>query len=87
MTRKVYPMPFHIRYAATDFAVRRLARLKGKSLTETVREAVEREYAAISETPPLIDRVRAIQADFQALKRPGGRPADKTFFDELSGQP
>ena len=41
----------------------------------------------ISETPPLIDRVRSIQADFQALKRPGGRPADKTFFDELSGQP
>jgi hypothetical protein len=80
-------MSFHIRDAATDFAVRGSARLKGKTLTETVREAVGREYASISETPLLIDRVRSIQADFQVLKRPGGRPANKTFFDELSGQP
>jgi antitoxin VapB len=80
-------MAFHIRDTATDLAVRRLARLKGKTLTETVREAVEREYAGISETPPLIDRLRSIQAEFVALKRPGGRPADKVFFDDLSGQP
>jgi antitoxin VapB len=79
-------MAFHIRDTATDSAVRRLARLKGKSLTETVREAVEREYAAISQTPPLIDRLRSIQADFVSLNRPGGRPADKAFFDDLSGQ-
>jgi antitoxin VapB len=79
-------MAFHIRDAATDSAVRKLARLKGKSLTETVREAVEREYAAISQTPKLIERLRPVQADFQALKRPGGRPADKAFFDDLSGQ-
>jgi antitoxin VapB len=79
-------MAFHIRDTATDSAVRRLARLKGKSLTETVREAVEREYAAISETPPLLERLRSIQSDFVSLKRPGGRPADKAFFDDLSGQ-
>jgi len=79
-------MAFHIRDAATDSAVRRLASLKGKTLTETVREAVEREYAAISETPSLIDRLRSVQAQFQALKRPGGRPADKAFFDDLSGK-
>jgi antitoxin VapB len=79
-------MAFHIRDAATDAAVRSLARLKGKTLTETIREAVEREYAAISETPSLIDRLRPIQTEFQALKHPGGRPADKAFFDELSGQ-
>jgi len=80
-------MAFHIRDPATDSAVRRLANLKGKTLTETVREAVEREYALLSETPPLIDRLQSIQAQFQALKQPGGRPADKAFFDELSGQP
>jgi antitoxin VapB len=80
-------MAFHVRDAATDSAVRKLARLKGKSLTETIREAVEREYAAISQTPKLIERLRSVQADFQALKRPGGRPADKAFFDDLSGQP
>jgi antitoxin VapB len=80
-------MAFHIRDVATDSAVRRLASLKGKTLTETIREAVEREIAAISETPPLIDKLRSIQADFLMLKRPGGHPADKAFFDEFSGQP
>jgi antitoxin VapB len=80
-------MAFHIRDAATDSAVRKLARLKGKTLTETVREAVEREYTTISQTPPLIERLQSIQSAFQALKRPGGRSADKSFFDDLSGQP
>jgi antitoxin VapB len=79
-------MAFHIRDAATDSAVRKLARFKGKTLTETIREAVEREYTAISQAPPLIERLQAIQSAFQALKRPGGRPADKTFFDDLSGE-
>lgn len=78
-------MAFHIRDRATDAGVRKLARLKGKTLTETVREAVEREYAAISTIPPVIDRLRPIQAAFLALKRRGGQPADKAFFDELSG--
>ena len=31
-------MAFHVRDAATDAAVRKLARLKGKTLTETIRE-------------------------------------------------
>jgi antitoxin VapB len=78
-------MAFHIRDRATDLAVRKLARLKGKSLTETIREAVERDYAAISGTSPLIERLQTIQADFQTMKQPGGKPADKAFFDELSG--
>jgi antitoxin VapB len=78
-------MAFHIRDPATDAAVRTLARIKGKTLTETIREAVEREYAAINATPTLIERLQAIQADFQAMKRPGGKPADKAFFDDLSG--
>jgi antitoxin VapB len=78
-------MSFHVRDPATDQAVRKLARIKGKTLTETIREAVEREYAAISATPPLIDRLRTIQAEFQEMKQSGGKPADKAFFDGLSG--
>ena len=80
-------MAFHVRDPATDAAVRKLARLTGKTLTETIRNAVERECAAISATPPLIERLQAIQAQFQAMKRPGGEAADKAFFDELSGDP
>jgi antitoxin VapB len=77
-------MAFHVRDPA---AVRRLARFTRKTLTETMRDAVEREYAAISTTPPLIERLQAIQAQFQAMKQPGGEAADKAFFDELSGNP
>ena len=32
-------MAFHVRDPATDLAVRSLAKLKGKSLTQTIREA------------------------------------------------
>lgn len=78
-------MAFHVRDPGTDAAVRKLARIKGKTLTETIWEAVEREDAAISTTPPLIERLQTIQAEFQAMRRPGGKPADKAFFDDLSG--
>jgi antitoxin VapB len=78
-------MAFHVRDTATDTAVRRLAHLKGMSLTETIRTAVEYEYAAISQTPPLVERLRTIQARFAALRQAGGQPADKAFFDDLSG--
>jgi antitoxin VapB len=80
-------MAFHIRDKATDSAVRRLARLKGKSLTDTVREAVEQEYAALSQTPPLVERLQSIQTAFALLKRPGRAPVDKDFFDDMSGHP
>jgi antitoxin VapB len=78
-------MAFHVRDPVTDHAVRRLARIKGKTLTETIREAVEHEYAAIVGQPSLIDRLKPLQARFQAVSRPGGLPADKAFFDALSG--
>jgi antitoxin VapB len=78
-------MAFHVRDAATDKAVRRLAKLKGKTLTETIREAVEREYERVRSEIPLIERLKPIQDELRALSRPGGLPADKAFFDELSG--
>ena len=80
-------MPFHVRDPKTDQAVRRLARLKGKTLTETIREAVEHEYAAVTGHPPLLERIKAIQEEARRISRPGGLPADKAFFDELSGNP
>ena len=80
-----WKMAIKIDDAATDEAVRRLARLKGKSLTATVREAVENEYRRECETP-VMERIRRIQDRLAALARPGGLPADKAFFDELSGE-
>jgi antitoxin VapB len=79
-------MALHIRDQATDAAVRRLAKLKGKGLTATIHEAVEHEYERACAAIPLIERLRPIQERFAALKKPGGLPADKAFFDELSGE-
>jgi antitoxin VapB len=78
-------MAFHIRDEATDRAVRRLAKLKRKTLTQTIREAVEHEYERARSEIPLIERLKPIQDQFASLRRPGGLPADKAFFDELSG--
>jgi antitoxin VapB len=79
-------MPFHVRDEATDKAVRRLARLKRKTLTETIREAVEHEYERVYSEISLIERLKPIQDQFASLRKPGGLPADKAFFDELSGE-
>ena len=78
-------MAFHIKDWATDQAVRRLAQLKRKTLTATIREAVEHEYQRERAQVPLIDRLRPIQQQFAGLSQPGGQPADKAFFDALSG--
>jgi antitoxin VapB len=80
-------MAFHVRDRDTDRAVRRLAKLKGTTLTQTIREAVEHEYERARGRVPLIERVRPIQDQFEALSKPGGRAADKAFFDALSGEP
>jgi hypothetical protein len=39
-------MAFHVKDDATDKAVRRLAQLQGKTLTETIRDAVEGNMSA-----------------------------------------
>jgi antitoxin VapB len=78
-------MAFHVKDRATDQAVRRLARLKQKTLTETIREAVEHEYQRERVKIPLIDRLRPIQAKFTEVSHPGGLRTDKAFFDALSG--
>ena len=78
-------MAFHVKDPATDRAVRRLAKIKGKSLTETIREAVEEEYERERNKMPFVEKVRELQERAAALSKGPGLPADKAFFDELSG--
>jgi len=78
-------MAFHVKDKATDQAVRRLAKLKQQTLTQAIREAVEHEYERIRAEIPLIERLKPIQDELKRLSKPGGLPADKAFFDELSG--
>ena len=80
-------MAFHVRDPATDLAVRSLAKLKGKTLTETIREAVENEYERECKRhdTPLSERIRLLQEWVKSRSRGPGLPADKAFYDDLSG--
>ena len=81
-------MSFHVRDEDTDFAVRRLAALTGKTLTETIREAVEKEYERECERRklPLWERLKPLHERLRALSKGPGLPADKAFYDQLSGE-
>jgi antitoxin VapB len=76
---------FHVKDPATDRVVRKLAELKGKGITETIRDAVEREYDRARREGRL-EAIKEIQAKAAAMARPGGLPADKAFYDWLSGE-
>lgn len=60
---------------------------RATSLTETIRDGVEHECQREQAQVPLINRLRPIQEQFAAVSHPGGLPADKSFFDALSGDP
>jgi len=80
-------MTFYVKDPATDRAVRKLAKLKGKTLTETIREAVERALDEQKREKRLtfLERIKPIQ-DRIAARGKTGLEADKAFYDELSGQ-
>ena len=78
-------MPIHVRDAATDRLVRRLAAKSGSGLTEAIRTAVEHELERLDTAVPLHERVAAIRRRIAPRLRPPEQ-TDKEFFDELSGE-
>lgn len=60
-------MAFHVRDPETDAAVRRLAALRGKGITETIREAVEAELKREQEQLSPLERVRDLQDKYRTL--------------------
>ena len=79
-------MAFSVKDDATDEVVRKLAKLKGKSITETIREAAENELKRTRKKIPLAERLEA-NAKAYAAKHPlTGLKADKAFFDWLAGE-
>jgi antitoxin VapB len=60
-------MAFHISDPSTDAAVRKLAALKGKGLTETVREAVEAELRRERGGGRLKDRLAELRREIAAM--------------------
>lgn len=77
-------MAFSVKDKTTDAKVRELARLRGKGITETIREAVENELRSARRKLPLAARLEAIGEKYRRFPETG-KKADKAFFDELGG--
>lgn len=80
-------MTIYVKDPKTDRAVRKLAKLKGITLTDAIRIAVEKELASSKASKPDVDEaeVDAIIARFAAMPRTGLK-ADKKFFDSLNDE-
>lgn len=78
-------MAFHIRDPKTDQLVRELATKRGIGITEAVREAVENELKRERQKIPLMERLKPLFDEIDALPKTGLEP-DKAFYDWLSGE-
>lgn len=79
-------MAFHIRNPETDRLARRLAALKKVGLTEAVHAALERELEREQAVPSEVELAVEFSRKLRARGHPRkGKPADKAFYDALSG--
>lgn len=80
-----YPMAYSIKDPETDRIVRALAKLKGKPIVDSIREACEAELKRERQKIPLWERLQPL-VERVARAPKTGLKADKSFFDELSGE-
>ncbi len=78
-------MPLYIKDDATAGLVAQLAKRRGVSKQEAVRQAVLAELQRMTEAIPLRERIAAWRQEHK-MPPPTGQVADKAFFDELSGE-
>ncbi|SEF15419.1 antitoxin VapB [Rhizobiales bacterium GAS191] len=78
-------MAYSIKDPATDRVIRELARIKGKPIVDSIREACENELQRERTKIPLWDRLQPLIQRVAAAPKTGLR-ADKAFFDDLSGE-
>ena len=76
-------MAFHVSDPTTDAAVRRLAALKGKGITETIREAVQAELRRTDTRDDFKAGLRALQRDAARLPDVDTRPV-RAIRDDLN---
>ena len=79
-------MPLYIKDDGTAELVARLAKLRGISKQGAVKLAVQAELDRADKAVSLRDRFAALRAAYPLPPRTGA-VADKTFFDDLSGEP
>ena len=79
-------MPLTIRSEAVNQLAEKLAGRQRMNKTDAVRTALEHELQRLDEAVPLRERLRPLQ-DRVMSRPPTGLEADKSFYDELSGNP
>ena len=77
-------MAYSIKDPETDKVIRELAKLKGKPILDSIREACQNEIDRERRKAPLWERLQPL-LDEVANAPKTGLKADKQFFDELSG--
>ena len=78
-------MPLTITDDTTAALVTRLATLRGLSKQDAVKLAVRAELDRMANAAPLRDRLNVLRTAHPLPPRTG-EPADKAFFDALSGE-
>jgi antitoxin VapB len=78
-------MPLNIRSEEVNRLAEKLAIRKHVSKTEAVRRALQNELSRSVEAIPLWERLKPLREKIAAYPDTG-LVADKTFFDELSGE-
>ena len=79
-------MAFHIKNPETDRLARKVAAVRGVGLTEAVHAALEHELEREEAQPSLVDKIAEFRKKLLARgNRKKGKPANKAFYDELSG--
>lgn len=79
-------MPLYIKDDATAELVAQLARKRGVSKQDAVRQAVQAELDRMAQAIPLRERIAAWRKE-HPMPPPTGQKADKAFFDDLAGEP
>jgi antitoxin VapB len=77
-------MPLYIKDDATAALVEKLAKQRGITKQDAVRQAVQAELERMKEAIPLRTRLEAFWQE-HPLPPMTGKTADKAFYDELSG--
>lgn len=79
-------MPLYIKDDKTAALVAQLAKQRGISKQEAVRLAVQSELRRMAAAIPLRERIAAWRRE-HPMPPATGQKADKSFFDDLSGEP
>ena len=77
---------FSVRDPRAAKLARKLAKLRGSTMTEAVITALENDLQRQRERVPLADRYTAIAADLAAKAGPNRRDVTKDDIDEMWGQ-